>query len=230
MNENEYIDMPADDSISDNTDNYDPVESTDTDVDGFDSEDIATDSESGAGSDDSDVTERLDTLIETITSSNKQQYFNDDLGFYVFPDLDTLLLYYPPEDNDLTEWIQTTDGNWVRLENLETYESYIFEQSENMEQSEVEETMNAETMENMSGNLEMLASTVSENSIAVTMDSGTTEMLQAVLVSQNDIHTELILIGGLVSVLFLVVVVDYIQRCAKRIIKNFMKGGGDNND
>lgn len=229
MDENEYIDMPVDGGASDGMDNTETFEAIVDENNVADSEDIMQDTDTDTENDTADLSDRLDVLIDTLASSNKQSYFNDTLGFYVFPDLDTLLLYYPPEDNDLTEWTQTTDGNWVRLENLEVYESYIFEQSENNGQEEAIETANTETLENISVNLERLTDTISGNSIEVS-DNGAAELLQQVLDGQDSIHTEMAAIYGLVAVLFLVVVVDYIQRCAKRIIKNFMRGGGDNND
>lgn len=229
MDENEYTEMPVDSGTPDDTDNTETSEITDITDDEAYIEDVVQDTGSDTENDTADLSDRLDVLIDTLASSSKQSYFNDTLGFYVFPDFDTLLLYYPPEDNDLTEWTQTTDGNWVRIENLESYESYIFEQSENNGQEEAIETVNMETLENISVNLERLTYTISGNSIQVS-DSSAVELLQQVLDSQGSIHTEMVVISGFVAVLFLVTVVDYIQRCAKRIIKNFMRGGGDNND
>lgn len=229
MDENEYIDMPVDGVVSDGMDNTETFEDIVDENNTVDSEDVTQDTDLDTENDTADLSDRLDVLIDTLASSSKQSYFNDTLGFYVFPDLDTLLLYYPPEDNDLTEWTQTTDGNWVRIENLEAYESYIFEQSENIGQEEAIETANTETLENISVNLERLTDTISGNSLQVS-DGSAVELLQQVLYSQDSIHTEIVVISGFVAVLFLVIVVDYIQRCAKRIIKNFMRGGGDNND
>lgn len=230
MEDYENSDIYTDDGLPDETDDNEFLEESGEETGSSVDEEATEDNEQDTSNVDEEVSDRLGTLIDTITNTNKQEYYNSDLGFYVFPDLDTLLLYYPPEDNDLTEWIQTSDDNWVRLENLETYESFIFEQSENMEMTASEESASAEMMERMDGNLALLASSVSENSITITTDPGTTALLQDIIVNQNNIHTEIVVIGGVVSVIFLVVVVDYIQRCAKRIIKNFMGGSGNNND
>ena len=71
-------------------------------------------------------------------------------------------------------------------------------------------------------------STVSGNGININLDDYTTELLETSVQNQGKILEKMDYLGGLLLIIFLVLVVDYLYRQAKRIIKNFMKGDDTN--
>lgn len=71
-------------------------------------------------------------------------------------------------------------------------------------------------------------STVSGNGININLDDYTTELLETSVQNQGEILEKMDYLGGLLLIIFLVLVVDYIYRQTKRIIKNFMKGDDSN--
>lgn len=71
-------------------------------------------------------------------------------------------------------------------------------------------------------------STVSGNGININLDDYTTELLESSVQNQGEILEKMDYLGGLLLIIFLVLVVDYLYRQAKRIIKNFMKGDDTN--
>ena len=71
-------------------------------------------------------------------------------------------------------------------------------------------------------------STVSGNGININLDDYTTELLETSVRNQGEILEKMDYLGGLLLIIFLVLVVDYIYRQTKRIIKNFMKGDDSN--
>lgn len=70
--------------------------------------------------------------------------------------------------------------------------------------------------------------TVSGNGININLDDYTTELLETSVQNQGEILEKMDYLGGLLLIIFLVLVVDYIYRQTKRIIKNFMKGDDSN--
>ena len=71
-------------------------------------------------------------------------------------------------------------------------------------------------------------STVSGNGININLDDYSTELLETSVQNQGKIIEKMDYLGGLLLIIFLVLVVDYLYRQAKRIIKNFMKGDDTN--
>lgn len=71
-------------------------------------------------------------------------------------------------------------------------------------------------------------STVSGNGININLDDYSTELLESSVQNQGEILEKMDYLGGLLLIIFLVLVVDYLYRQAKRIIKNFMKGDDTN--
>lgn len=71
-------------------------------------------------------------------------------------------------------------------------------------------------------------STVSGNGININLDDYSTELLETSVKNQGKILEKMDYLGGLLLIIFLVLVVDYLYRQAKRIIKNFMKGDDTN--
>lgn len=71
-------------------------------------------------------------------------------------------------------------------------------------------------------------STVSGNGININLDDYSTELLETSVQNQRIILEKMDYLGGLLLIIFLVLVVDYLYRQAKRIIKNFMKGDDTN--
>ena len=71
-------------------------------------------------------------------------------------------------------------------------------------------------------------STVSGNGININLDDYSTELLETSVQNQGEILEKMDYLGGLLLIIFLVLVVDYIYRQTKRIIKNFMKGDDSN--
>lgn len=71
-------------------------------------------------------------------------------------------------------------------------------------------------------------STVSGNGININLDDYSTELLETSLQNQGKILEKMDYLGGLLLIIFLVLVVDYLYRQTKRIIKNFMKGDDTN--
>ena len=71
-------------------------------------------------------------------------------------------------------------------------------------------------------------STVSGNGININLDDYSTELLETSVQNQGKILEKMDYLGGLLLIIFLVLVVDYLYRQAKRIIKNFMKGDATN--
>ncbi len=71
-------------------------------------------------------------------------------------------------------------------------------------------------------------STVSGNGININLDDYSTELLETSVQNQGKILEKMDYLGGLLLIIFLVLVVDYIYRQTKRIIKNFMKGDDSN--
>lgn len=73
-----------------------------------------------------------------------------------------------------------------------------------------------------------MESTVSGNGININLDDYSTELLETSVQNQGEILEKMDYLGGLLLIIFLVLVVDYIYRQTKRIIKNFMKGDDSN--
>lgn len=71
-------------------------------------------------------------------------------------------------------------------------------------------------------------STVSGNGININLDDYSTELLETSVQNQGKILEKMDYLGGLLLIIFLVLVVDYLYRQTKRIIKNFMKGDDTN--
>ena len=71
-------------------------------------------------------------------------------------------------------------------------------------------------------------STVSGNGININLDDYSTELLETSVQNQGIILEKMDYLGGLLLIIFLVLVVDYLYRQAKRIVKNFMKGDDTN--
>ena len=71
-------------------------------------------------------------------------------------------------------------------------------------------------------------STVSGNGININLDDYSTELLETSVQNQGKILEKMDYLGGLLLIIFLVLVVDYLYRQARRIIKNFMKGDDTN--
>lgn len=71
-------------------------------------------------------------------------------------------------------------------------------------------------------------STVSGNAININLDDYSTELLETSVQNQGEILEKMDYLGGLLLIIFLVLVVDYLYRQAKRIVKNFMKGDDTN--
>lgn len=71
-------------------------------------------------------------------------------------------------------------------------------------------------------------STVSGNGINMNLDDYSKELLETSVQNQGKILEKMDYLGGLLLIIFLVLVVDYLFRQAKRIIKNFMKGDDTN--
>ena len=71
-------------------------------------------------------------------------------------------------------------------------------------------------------------STVSGNGININLDDYSKELLETSVQNQGKILEKMDYLGGLLLIIFLVLVVDYLYRQAKRIIKNFMKGDDTN--
>lgn len=71
-------------------------------------------------------------------------------------------------------------------------------------------------------------STVSGNGININLDDYSTELLETSVQNQGKILEKMDYLGGLLLIIFLVLVVDYLYRQAKRIVKNFMKGDDTN--
>lgn len=70
--------------------------------------------------------------------------------------------------------------------------------------------------------------TVSGNAININLDDYSTELLETSVQNQGKILEKMDYLGGLLLIIFLVLVVDYLYRQAKRIVKNFMKGDDTN--
>lgn len=70
--------------------------------------------------------------------------------------------------------------------------------------------------------------TVSGNGININLDDYSTELLETSVQNQGKILEKMDYLGGLLLIIFLVLVVDYLYCQAKRIIKNFMKGDDTN--
>ena len=71
-------------------------------------------------------------------------------------------------------------------------------------------------------------STVSGNGININLDDYSTELLETSVQNQGEILEKMDYLGGLLLIIFLVLVLDYLYRQAKRIVKNFMKGDDTN--
>lgn len=73
-----------------------------------------------------------------------------------------------------------------------------------------------------------MKSTVSGNGININLDDYSTELLETSVQNQGKIIEKMDYLGSLLLIIFLVLVVDYLYRQAKRIIKNLMKGDDTN--
>lgn len=108
-----------------------------------------------------DVIGKLDTLIETLSLSQSYgsvgDYYNQTLGFTVFPDFDTYQ-YFIDIDAEGAQWAEASDGHYVPVFALEVYESYLNPEEE--EETEIPSTENEiqtlETMESVNGTLSVI--------------------------------------------------------------------------
>lgn len=70
--------------------------------------------------------------------------------------------------------------------------------------------------------------TVSGNGININLDDYSTELLETSVQNQYTILEKMDVLSNLLMLIFLVLIVDYLYRQARRIIKNFMKGDDTN--
>lgn len=235
--DDEFIDLPVADSEEYSGNEY--VESENTYSDSISATSDSSDDSSTAdsGSNNAEVVERLDSLITTLnTSMTLEQYYNKTLGFYVFPDYETLIYYFPPEDGNLDDWVQASDNSYVPVAHLEEYETYLSSTEETeeitdsgMTDAELLEDIN-KVLHEQQDKLSIITSTVSGNGvITVSLDDTTKEMLVQIQDEQVAVKEECTALNSTLMLIFVVLVFDLLHRFAKRIIKNFMKGG-DNND
>lgn len=73
-----------------------------------------------------------------------------------------------------------------------------------------------------------MKSTISGNGININLDDYSTELLETSVQNQNTILEKIDVLSNLLMLIFLVLIVDYLYRQTKRIIKNFMKGDDTN--
>lgn len=230
------LDWSATDDGTGYGDEYIEDENTSSGDDSDSTEYADSDSEDTSGTDYDEVVERLDSLVTTLnTSRNLEQYYNQTLGFYVFPDYDTLILYFPPEDGNVDDWIQASDNYFVPVAHLEEYEAYLlsFEETEETTETGMNDFALLEdidkTLHEQQDKLDIITSTVSGNGvITVSLDETTTQMLSQMHDEQTAIKEELTGINSTILLVFFVLVFDLLHRFAKRIIKNMMRGGNDN--
>lgn len=114
----------------------------------------------GEDASDEEVIEKLDSLIETLNLSQSYgsigDYYNQTLGFTVFPDFDTYQ-YFIDIDADGSQWTEASDGHYVPLFALEVYEDYISPAEEEAEPQPTEnEIQTLETLESANGTLSVI--------------------------------------------------------------------------
>lgn len=113
----------------------------------------------------------LDELLEILSGTqnygNMGDYYNTELGCYVFPGYE-VYEYFIDVDAVGHEWTETSDGHYIPLLYLEAYEGYRSGNGEEEEQEEaadvlpsVTETETLETLESVRG----LLSVIKENEL-----------------------------------------------------------------
>lgn len=100
--------------------------------------------------------ETLNELSETLTLTSSygsmSDYYNQSLGFTVFPDYDTYQ-YFVDIDADGALWTETSDGHYVQTVNLEAYEDSIAPVEEEEILPTENELQTLETLESIQGTL-----------------------------------------------------------------------------
>lgn len=100
------------------------------------------------------LNELSETLTLTSSYGSMSDYYNQSLGFTVFPDYDTYQ-YFIDIDADGSLWTEASDGHYVAVANLETYEESIAPVEEEEEEILPTETelQTLETLESIQGTL-----------------------------------------------------------------------------
>jgi hypothetical protein len=150
-------------------DSYEETEYSDWSESEYVSDDYSAEESTAEGdtsavdtSDNTEVIERLDTLIETLSLSGTYgsigDYYNQTLGFTVFPDLDTYA-YFIDIDADGSQWACASDGHYVPVFALEVYEDSISteeEEEEEIAEPSEHEIQSLETLESVNGVLSVI--------------------------------------------------------------------------
>lgn len=103
--------------------------------------------------------EKIDALVNTLTAGQNYgslgDYYNQSLGFTVFPDHDTYA-FFINEETDGHLWACASDNHYVPVACLEVYETYLSpeEDPEETQSEPTEHDINTlETLEGISGTL-----------------------------------------------------------------------------
>ena len=119
--------------------------------------------ESGTG-DGVQLGDLLDALDSSRSYGTMGDYYNQQIGCYVFPNHD-VYAYFIDVDTDGADWCEASDGHYIPVLYLDAYESYIAS-DDAAETGEVipteSELQNQETLESIRG----LLSVIKENNAA----------------------------------------------------------------
>ena len=148
-------------------DNSEPVDASwNTPDDGFVgtvSGNASPASESGTG-DGIQLVDLLDALDSSISYGTMGDYYNQQIGCYVFPNYD-VYAHFIDVEADGVDWCEASDGHYIPVLYLDAYESYIASNdiAETREDMPTEsELQNQETLESIRG----LLSVIKENNAA----------------------------------------------------------------
>ena len=119
--------------------------------------------ESGTG-DGVQLGDLLDALDSSRSYGTMGDYYNQQIGCYVFPNYD-VYAYFIDVDADGADWCEASDGHYIPVLYLDAYESYIAsDETETPEEvmPTESELQNLETLESIRG----LLSVIRENNAA----------------------------------------------------------------
>ncbi|MDE7132973.1 MAG: hypothetical protein K2O65_14495 [Lachnospiraceae bacterium] len=150
-----------------NYDNSEPVDASwNTPDDGFAG--TVSGNASPAPESGSDDGVQLGDLLDALDSSRSYgtmgDYYNQQIGCYVFPNYD-VYAYFIDVDADGADWCEASDGHYIPVLYLDAYESYIAsDETETPEEVMLTESelQNLETLESIRG----LLSVIRENNAA----------------------------------------------------------------
>lgn len=124
---------PSEDESQEGADSYDGdlYENAGEDTEDHSDEQEGTDledTEEGSDAEDADLQERIDSLLEQISTGRDYgsmgDYYIKEIGCYVYPNVD-VFGYFVDAEMEGAAWSEASNGCYVPVEYIEDYEAYI---------------------------------------------------------------------------------------------------------